>query len=127
MNQTAIVTGSSRGIGKATAIALARQEFNVVINFLSEQAKAEEVKDYIVKNTSANAIAVQADVAHANAVNHMVDVAIGMFGGVDVLVNNAGALFRPGHWQDVTDEAWQRTFDIHLKGSLNAFAQSYPT
>ena len=126
MNRAAIVTGSSRGIGKATAILLAQQGFNIVINCLREQGKAEEVREYIVKNTSADVIVVQADVADVIAVNRMVEATVNSFGSVDVLVNNAGSLIRPGHWRDVGDEAWQRTFDVHLKGPLNCVRAVVP-
>ena len=115
MDRVALVTGSSRGIGRAVARRLAREVYAVCINYLTRRDKAEEL---VAELTGAGcaAIAVQADVADRAAVNAMVARVEETFGGVTLLVNNAGvagqALF-----QDVTDEMWERYFAVNLNGA----------
>jgi 3-oxoacyl-[acyl-carrier protein] reductase len=86
---SAIVTGSSRGIGRATALALAREGARVVVNYRQKGGEAEEVVDAI-KRMGGEAFSFKADVADRGAVQLMVGEAVKRFGGVDILVNNAG-------------------------------------
>ncbi|MFH1725299.1 MAG: 3-oxoacyl-ACP reductase family protein [Elusimicrobiota bacterium] len=87
-----LVTGASRGIGAAIARAVARQGAVVVVNYVRNKDKAEEVLDQI-KSDGGRGIAVQADVRDREAVDRMVEAAVGEFGGIDVLVNNANIAF----------------------------------
>ena len=112
MNKTAIITGSSRGIGRGTAIKLAEAGYNVCINYIKRTDLADElVKE--LENKGCRSIAFQADVADRKQVDAMVAKVADTFGPIDLLVNNAGvagqALF-----QDVTDEMWDRYFGTNL-------------
>lgn len=97
--KTAIVTGSSRGIGAAILGRLAEDGFNVVVNYTQNQAIAEErVAEIIAKG--GQAIAVCADIACIEAIDHLFTATSDAFGGVDVVVNNAGIMppGRPAYW-----------------------------
>ena len=87
--KTALVTGASRGIGRAIALALAAEGAQVAINFAGNVAAAEEVKS-LIENNGGKAILVQADVADAAQVEEMVGKVVAEFGRIDILVNNAG-------------------------------------
>lgn len=109
-NKIAVITGSSRGIGRATAILFAKEGAKVVINYVKEEEKAEEVLMAIGKQ---NSLSVQADVATEEGVRKLVGETMKRFGRIDILVNNAGAIFRPGDWK--SDLAtWQKTIDANL-------------
>jgi 3-oxoacyl-[acyl-carrier protein] reductase len=113
-NKTAIVTGSSRGIGAHIAKTLAGEGARVVVNYASNQAAAEQVVAEIVWN-GGEAIAVKADVSKADEVKTLFGAAIAQFGKVDLLINNAGiALCK--RIQETTDDEFDRSFDINVKG-----------
>jgi 3-oxoacyl-[acyl-carrier protein] reductase len=90
--KSTIVTGASRGIGRAVATRLARDGFAVVVNYAGNAAKAEEVVAEIKANAGGQAIAVQADVANAADVERLFKVALDTFGGINVVVNCAGIM-----------------------------------
>jgi len=90
-NKVAIVTGASRGIGAAIAERLARDGFTVIVNYSGDSAPAEALARKI-EAKGAHALTVKADVSNAQAVRRMFDAAETTFGGVDVLVNNAGIM-----------------------------------
>lgn len=124
MKACALVTGSSRGIGRAVATELARQGWPVCINYLERQDAAEELVRTL-RGEGHEAIAVQADVADRQAVDAMVRQAEEELGPVELLVNNAGvagqALF-----QDITDEMWQRYLGVNLGGARNTIQAVLP-
>ncbi|HEV3137810.1 MAG TPA: SDR family NAD(P)-dependent oxidoreductase, partial [Pirellulales bacterium] len=107
--KAAIVTGGGTGVGRATALELARQGCSVLINYSRSRDDAErtagEIEEHGVKG-----IAVQADVADDAACRAMVDVAVKAFGRIDLLVNNAGTtrFVLAAEMEKVTDEDWQR-------------------
>lgn len=108
--KVAIVTGSSRGIGRATAMLFAKEGARVVVNYIKEKKKAEELVKIIGKQ---NSLLVQADVATEDGVKHLVSETMKRFGRIDILINNAGAIFRPGDWK--SDLAtWYKTIDANL-------------
>ncbi|MCM3759413.1 3-oxoacyl-[acyl-carrier-protein] reductase [Alkalihalobacillus oceani] len=115
--QTAIVTGASRGIGKATALELARNGANVVINYAGNQARAEEVVA-AAKELGVDALAIQANVADGEQVTNMVKEAIAAFGRVDILVNNAG-ITRDNLIMRMKEDEWDDVIDTNLKGVFN--------
>ncbi|MDF2571781.1 MAG: fabG 3 [Sporomusa sp.] len=110
----AIVTGASRGIGRAVAIALAKVGAKVVINYAGNAAAAEEVRKAITDN-GGQAITVQADVANAEAVDSLVKQTIEAYGKVDILVNNAG-ITRDSLLMRMKDEDWDAVMNTNLKG-----------
>ena len=87
--RTAVVTGGSRGIGRAVCIQLAKQGCNVVVNYCHGEAAAAETVA-LCKAENANAVAVQADVSTAEGCKALFEQAMNAFGRVDILVNNAG-------------------------------------
>ncbi|MFG6485656.1 SDR family oxidoreductase [Roseateles sp. BYS78W] len=120
----AIVTGASRGIGAAIAQRLAADGHAVVVNYAGSRAEVEKVVAAIT-GRGGRAIAVQADVADANAARLLFDAATEAFGGVDVLVNNAGAMAGElPHLADTSDATFDRLFDINVKGSFLAMREA---
>ncbi|MBI5621037.1 glucose 1-dehydrogenase [Candidatus Gottesmanbacteria bacterium] len=109
-NKVAIITGSSRGIGRATAILFAQEGAKVVVNYVKEKKQAQEVENIIGKK---HCLVVQADVATEGGVKKLVGETMKRFGRIDLLVNNTGTIFRPGDWK--SDLAtWQKTIDANL-------------
>ena len=123
-NKVALVTGSSRGIGRAVAAQLAREGYAVGINYYERRDKAEELAAQLERE-GCRALAVQADVSKCDEVNAMVRRVGEAFGPISVLVNNAGvagqALF-----QDVTDALWERYFAVNLNGARNTIQAVLP-
>ena len=124
MKRVALVTGASRGIGRATAARLARAGYAVGVNYYERRDKAEELVA-LLRAEGREALAVQADVAVRAEVDAMVKAVEDAFGAVTLLVNNAGvagqALF-----QDVTDEMWDRYFAVNLNGMRHTIRAVLP-
>lgn len=120
--RVAIVTGASRGIGVAIAERLARDGFAVVVNYAASAAAADAV---VAKITGAGgrAVAVKADVSDPAAMRAMFDTAEKTFGGVDVLVNNAGVMTVKSV-VDTDDAAYDSMVDINLKGTFNGLREA---
>ena len=118
-NQVAIVTGSSRGIGAAIAKRLAADGMAVIVNYAGRSADANNVVEEI-QAAGGRAAAIRADVAVPAEVAAMFDQAITLFGGVDVLINNAG-IMQPGltTLADTDDDLFDRLVAINLKGTFN--------
>jgi 3-oxoacyl-[acyl-carrier protein] reductase len=114
--KTALVTGSSRGVGRAVALGFAEHGANIVVNYTSNESAADEVVSVIV-SMGRSAVAVKADVANKADVEALVEAAIQNFGGIDVLVNNAG-FTRPAMMVKMSEEQWDQVVDIHLKGAF---------
>lgn len=115
--KTAIVTGASRGIGRAIALELAKNDANVVVNYAGSQGKAEEVVNEI-KSLGKDAIAVKANVANIDEVTALVKETIDTFGSVDILVNNAG-ITRDNLLMRMKEEEFDEVININLKGVYN--------
>ncbi|MFW5964776.1 MAG: SDR family NAD(P)-dependent oxidoreductase, partial [Natronomonas sp.] len=116
-DQTCLVTGSSRGIGRAVAEELGRNGADVVVNYRSSVAEAEDVVDTI-EDEGGTAIAVQGNVADYDEVEAMCSEIHDAFGSVDVLVNNAGITVDK-KFENMTREDWQRVLDVNLGGVFN--------
>src|SRR5882757_10770521 len=121
-NKVAIVTGASRGIGAAVANRLAADGFTVVINYSSDTKSAEALARKI-EGRGGLALTAKADVSDPNAVGRMFDAAEAAFGGVDVLVNNAG-IMKLGKIADSDDAMFDQQIAINLKGSFNAMREA---
>jgi 3-oxoacyl-[acyl-carrier protein] reductase len=114
MPRTVIITGASKGLGRAMALKLAEQRYNLVINYLSDTANAEETLR-LCKALNPHVLLVRADVASRQQVSDLVEASRSTFGSVDVLINNAGLnIDRPLH--DLTEEEWDRVVDTNMKG-----------
>lgn len=112
--KVAIVTGASRGIGRAVALALATEGANVAVNYASSSTAAEEVVAEIT-GAGGNAIALQADVSKVDQVDSLVDAVMQKWSRVDILVNNAG-ITRDTLLLRMKPEDWQAVIDINLTG-----------
>ena len=115
-DKIALVTGSSRGIGRAVALAYAKEGAKVVVNYTSNEKAANEVVEAIEKMDS-QAIAVKADVARKAETERLVQAGIDQFGRIDILVNNAG-FGRPAMMLKMEEDQWDQVIDIHLKGAF---------
>jgi 3-oxoacyl-[acyl-carrier protein] reductase len=115
-DKTALVTGSSRGVGRAVALGFAKEGAKVVINYTSNENAANEVVDAI-QSMGSEAIAVKADVAKKKDAEGLVGAAVETFGKIDILVNNAG-FTRPALMIKMTEDQWDQVVDIHLKGAF---------
>jgi 3-oxoacyl-[acyl-carrier protein] reductase len=113
--KVAIVTGSSRGIGKAIAERFASEGAKVTVNWVGKEKEAHGVVDSI-EHGGGQALSVRADVSSSADVRHLVKSTIDRFGRVDILVNNAGVMFTKPVLE-TTEEEWDRTIDINLKGA----------
>jgi 3-oxoacyl-[acyl-carrier protein] reductase len=115
-DKIALVTGSSRGVGRAVALGFSKQGANVVVNYTSNENAANEVVETIL-SMGGKAIAVKADVAQKAEAENLVNSAIDTFGRLDILVNNAG-FTRPAMMIKMTEDQWDQVVDIHLKGAF---------
>ena len=114
--KVALVTGSSRGVGKAVALGFAASGADVVINYTSNQNAADNVVTE-VQSMGRSAVAVKADVAVKTDVERLVNTAAEKFGKLDILVNNAG-FTRPAMMVKMSEDQWDQVVDIHLKGAF---------
>jgi len=116
-NKVVLVTGSSRGIGKATIKKFASEGYNVVINYIESDKEAQEVKEFVEKEYNIKALTIKADVSNESDVKSMVDTIIKEFGKIDVLVNNAGIVF-DRNFEDITIEEFKRTLEVNVIGAF---------
>ncbi|MCK4804413.1 MAG: glucose 1-dehydrogenase [Spirochaetes bacterium] len=122
--KTAIITGSSYGIGKSIAKVLAGEGIKVVINYSKSEDKAVQVVAEI-ENEGGKAIPVKADVSDSIEVGKLIDTCLKEFGGLDILVNNAGIL--PfGSIEDITDEYLDRVFRVNVYGAFYCCREVVP-
>ena len=117
MNKTVLITGASRGIGKATAIEFAKNSYNIVINYVSNDTAAEELKNYIIENYDVDVMLAKCDVSDEEGVKNMVSNIIEKYEKIDVLVNNAGIAIDTT-FEDKTVENFRRTLDVNLIGAF---------
>ncbi len=111
-NKVALITGSSRGIGRATALLFAQEGAKVVVNCRIRVKKGQAVVNKI-KKAGGEAILVKADITKEKEVKKLVKKAIKAFGRIDILVNNVGEIIRPGDWQRDL-KTWSKTIDANL-------------
>ena len=115
--KTAVVTGGSRGIGRAICLKLAGQGANIVLNYAGNAAATEETRA-ACEALGVRALAVQGDVADPAACNALIDTAVETFGQVDILVCNAG-ITRDNLLMRMSDEEFQKVIDTNLKGTFH--------
>lgn len=114
--KVAIVTGGSRGIGRATCVRLAADGFRVVVNYNASAAAAEDVVAEI-EAAGGVAVAIQADVSQSAEVDRLVRETLAQFGRIDVLFNNAGVATKSGTL-DLDEATWDRIIDTNLKSAF---------
>lgn len=124
MSGTIIVTGASRGIGKACALAFGKSGADVIVNYTRSKEKAEEVCEEISK-LGGRALPFCADVADRKAVDEMIAFAHSNFGSISTLVNNAG-IAEQIMFCDITEEKWDRMFAVDVKGVYNCIQAALP-
>ena len=113
-NKVALITGASRGIGRATALELAKAGAKIVINYAGNAAAAQEVLKAI-QDMGGQAIAVQANIAVAAEVDDLIQKTVTAFGSIDILVNNAG-ITRDALLMRMKEADWDAVLDTNLKG-----------
>lgn len=117
MDKIALITGASRGIGRAIARRMAKEGYAVCINYIEREDKALELKAEL-EAQGHRAMIYRADVADREQVNAMVAAVKAEFGGVSLLVSNAGVAGQC-LFQDVSDEMWDRYFNVNVRGAFN--------
>jgi 3-oxoacyl-[acyl-carrier protein] reductase len=122
--RAAVVTGAARGIGRATAAALARKGFAVALVDVRARELSETAA--VVRGAGAEALPVEGDVTDFAAAQRLAGDVLAAFGRIDVLVNNAG-ISQPKGLLEITEEEWDRTIDTHLKGAFNWCKAVAPT
>lgn len=121
-NRTALVTGASRGIGASIAERLAADGFNVIVNYAGSEAATHQIVEKI-ETAGGKAIAAQADVSDAVAVKRMFDSAETAFGGIDILINNAG-IMKLAPIADSDDALFDTHVAINFKGTFNLLREA---
>lgn len=118
MEKVVLITGSSKGIGKATAVEFAKfWGYKVVINYLKDKENTEKIANYIEQEYKTETLVVKADVSDEEQVKNMVQETINRFGRIDVLVNNAGIAIDK-EFEDRTVEDWKRTLEVNTIGTF---------
>lgn len=124
MKKTALITGASRGIGKACAIKLATDGYNIVLNYAQNTTAVQEVANQI-KDLGGNVLICQADVANEAQVAQMFAQAQETFGGIDLLINNAG-ICNSKMFTDFNLTEWNEVFAVNVGGTFNCSKAAIP-
>ena len=118
MEKVVLITGSSKGIGKATAIEFAKIEgYKVVINYLTDKENAEKLSNYLKEKYKIETLVIKTDISNEEQVKNMIQEVINKFGRIDVLVNNAGIAIDK-EFEDRTVEDWKRTLEVNTIGTF---------
>jgi len=123
--KVAVVTGGSRGIGRALVLAYAKEGAAVIVNYVRNREKAQEVAAQ-VEQFGSQSLAVQADVTREDQVRALTSRALKTFGKIDILVNNAGHYEDAAVWK-MEEAAWDRVLDVNLKGTFLCTKAVAPT
>ena len=117
MKKVCLVTGGSRGIGKATVIEYAKNGYDVVINYVNDELAANFLKEEVEREYKVKALTIKCDVSNETDVKNMVNEVISTFGKIDVLVNNAGIAIDTV-FEDKTKENFMKTLEVNLVGTF---------
>ena len=118
MRKVVLITGGAQGIGKATAIELAQNNYDVVINYLTSEREAKELKNTLTSQYGVNVLLYKCDVAKEKEVDAMIAYIEEQLGGVDVLINNA-AIDLSSMWSTKTSDDLRKTLDVNVVGAYN--------
>jgi 3-oxoacyl-[acyl-carrier protein] reductase len=124
-NHVALVTGASKGIGKATAIELARSGASVVVNYHTDQAGAQDAVQQI-EALGQSAMAIQADVSKGIEVKRLFEETVKRFGKLDILVNNAGSLIERRSSETMDENLWDRVMNVNVKSTMLCCREAIP-
>ena len=117
MNKVVLITGASRGIGKATAIEFAKNNYNIVINYNNSKEKAELLKKELEEKYNIECLTIKANISNEEEINKMIKEIINKWNKIDVLVNNAGIAIDTT-FEDKTKENFQKILNINLIGTF---------
>ena len=118
MNKVVLITGAAKGIGKATALELAKAGYDIVINYLTSQLEAFALREQIIDLYGVRCLAIRADISKEEEVDQMVSTIETELGGVDILINNAAVdLSNLFYLKD--SEQFRRTLDVNVVGAYN--------
>ena len=112
-NKNALITGSSKGIGRAISIELAKQGINIAINYNKSKKEAEEISNELINKYKVKSIILKGDVSNKNDCSFIVQESINIFGNLDILVNNAG-IIDDNLLIRMSDEAWDKVLRTNL-------------
>lgn len=124
VGQVALITGSSRGLGRAIALGFAAEGADIVINYL-RNTEAAEATAVAIRKLGRRVIVLQGDAAKRNDVQRLFADAINVFGRIDILVNNAG-INKRGWFEEITDRDWDMILGINLKGPFICCQEIFP-
>ncbi|MCQ2815214.1 MAG: SDR family oxidoreductase [Bacilli bacterium] len=113
MNKVALITGAAKGIGRAIATRLAKEHYNVVINYLTSEKEAIELKQFLSSTYNVEVLVVCADISKENEIDNMISIIEKEFGGVDILVNNA-AVDLSNLWNEKNIDDFKKTLDVNV-------------
>ncbi len=123
-NKVVLITGGTRGIGKSIAEKFAKEGYNLVLNYVSDNTQVKELEDYF-KNFGIEVLIVKADVSKYEECENMVKQAIDKFSKIDVLVNNAG-ITKDGLIAMMKEDSFNKVIDVNLKGTFNVTRNVVP-
>lgn len=124
-NKVVVVTGSSRGIGSSIAKQFALYGSKVVITYLDSELEALKVEKSIsIYNTES--LVIHCDVTDPKSVDNLVKRVKEKYTRIDILINNAGAVFEPANWKEMSDNIWKKTMDSNLTGTFNCIQKIAP-
>jgi NAD(P)-dependent dehydrogenase (short-subunit alcohol dehydrogenase family) len=123
--KVAVITGADSGIGRAAAIAYAREGADVLISYLSEDADAKDTARY-VEEAGQRAVLVKGDLADAQHCRDIIKTAVDQLGGVDILVNNAAYQMSRESLEEIPDEEWDYTFDTNIRAMFHLCKAAVP-
>ena len=124
-DKVAVITGGDSGIGRAVAIAYAREGADVLISYLSEDSDAKDTADYVEK-AGRRAVLVRGDVADPQHCRKIIQTAVDELGGVDILVNNAAFQMTHETLEEIPDEEWDYTFDTNIGAMFHLCKAAVP-
>lgn len=124
MNKVVLITGGAQGIGKAIALELGKQGYDIVINYLTSKKEAHALKDMIIDNYGVRCMVIQCDVSKEDEVDQMISSIELELGGVDILINNAAVdLSNLFHLKNA--EEFRKTLDVNVVGAFNCSKRVY--
>ena len=117
-NKVVLITGAAKGIGKAIAIELAKNNYDIVINFLTSQKQADELKQELINTYHINCLAIKADISKEDEVDEMITMIEKQLGNVDILINNA-AIDLSNLFNLKNADEFRKTLDVNVVGAYN--------